>query len=64
MEARIFDIDHPITVSDNRMCLVLGRDKVCRDFYCDTVFEGVSVAGEYKLTATYMYAADKVVVNI
>ena len=63
-EGRTFNIDYPITVTDKKMCLVLGKDKICRDLYCDTVFEGVSVAGEYKLTATYMYAADKVVVSI
>lgn len=61
---RTFNIDHPITVSNNTICLVLGKDKVCRDLYCDTVFEGVSVAGEYKIVATYMYTADKMVVGI
>jgi len=63
-DERTLNIDHPITVSNNTVCLVLGKDKVCRDLYCDTVFEGVSVPGEYKIVATYMYAADKVVVGI
>ncbi len=62
-DSRTFHIDYPITYENNTMCLVLGKDKICRDTYCYLFFEGIPVAGEYKISAKYMFTTDTVVVR-
>ncbi len=62
-EKRRFDIEYPILYEDGKLCMVLGKDKMCREMYCDVFFEGMEVSGEYQLLAEYRYSSDRVVVS-
>lgn len=62
-DKRTFHIDYPILYEDGKLCMVLGKDKVCRDMYCEIFFDGIKVRGEYQISAEYRYSSDMVVVR-
>jgi len=62
-DKRTFNIDHPIIYEDGKLCLLLGKDKMCRETYCDMLFDGMKIKGEYQLLAEYRYSSDRLVVK-
>ncbi|MFH1433015.1 MAG: hypothetical protein ABIG84_07410 [archaeon] len=62
-DSKTFHINHPILLENNTLCLVLGKEKMCRELYCEVFFDGIQMDGEYKISAKYMLNSDNVVIK-